>query len=138
LPDGGGSYDAGVCTDNFVEERWDRDYTSSTVPSIVRCQGMYKTEYRDRMNSSLPAYREKIAATGLVAKVTSSGQDYRNSRRIGYHSDYMQYARDGFVRGALPLHCTLRLPFLMWTLSLASAVRCPCTALCACLFSCGP
>jgi hypothetical protein len=101
VPEGGGNYDAAVCTDNFVEERWDHSYTSGTVPSIVRCQGMYKTEYRDRMNKALPEYRDKVAAAGLVAKVASCGQDYRNSRRIGYSSDYIQYARNGFIRGSL-------------------------------------
>jgi hypothetical protein len=102
LPVGGMSYDSGVCIDNFVQERCDKSFLSGSAPTIVRCKKMYQTEYTERSNEALPQYREQIAAEGLAARVPEHGQDYRNSRRVGYSSDYIQYTREGFVRGPPP------------------------------------
>lgn len=57
LPEGGKSYSARVNTDNFVEERRDKTYTSGSAPTVVRCQKMYQTEYIERTNEALPQYR---------------------------------------------------------------------------------
>ena len=104
LPEGGASYGAAVCVDNFAEERRDRCYLSGSVPAIVRCKGMYQTEYIQRTNEALPGYRQRLIDAGrLAAKVPVPGQDHRNSRRPGYSTDYVQYARDGFVRRCA--HC---------------------------------
>lgn len=61
LPEGGQSYDARVNTDNFIEERRDKTFTSGSTPTIVRCQKMYQTEYIERSNEALPEYRHVSA-----------------------------------------------------------------------------
>eukprot|EP00892_Ulva_mutabilis_P005041 jgi/Ulvmu1/2909/UM147_0007.1 len=100
LPEGGQSYSARVNTDNFVEERWDKTFTSGSAPTIVRCQKMYQTEYTERTNEALPQYRSAVAAQGLAAQSAEPGQDYRSCTRPRNAPDYIAYARDGFQRGA--------------------------------------
>lgn len=63
LPEGGQSYDARVNTDNFIEERRDKTFSSGSTPTIVRCQKMYQTEYIERSNEALPEYRHVPASS---------------------------------------------------------------------------
>jgi hypothetical protein len=101
LPVGGASYTAEVAIDNFAEERRDAAYKPGSVPAIVRCNNMYLTEYRQRMNEALPGYRQQLLASGaLAAKAAEPGDDYRNS---GRPNQDLYYARSGFARG-LMLH----------------------------------
>jgi hypothetical protein len=101
LPEGGASYAAAIAIDNAFEERRDACYKPGSVPAIVRCKGMYESEYMQRSREALPAYRQALLRSGaLAARVPASGQDYRQSSRVGYNSDYVQYARSGFARGA--------------------------------------
>lgn len=67
LPEGGQSFDARVNTDNFIEERRDKTFTSGSAPNIVRCQKLYQTEYIERTNEALPEYRHEILHTHFQA-----------------------------------------------------------------------
>jgi len=99
LPEGGHSFVVGVNVDNWVEERRDRSHKSGSVP-VARYPGMYRSEYMERSNEACAAYRSTLASSSLVSQVPAHGQEYRNSRRVGYESNYIAYARDGFSRGA--------------------------------------
>lgn len=106
LADGGATYKPSVCLDNWAEDRADRRYIHGSVPAMLRSKAMNETEYMQRTREALPAYRQgMIEQGGLAAKVPATAPaGAARPRAEAGTVDYVQYARDGFARGARPRH----------------------------------